>query len=55
LEKILKELDDWMGASEEEEITVIGGDFNVRTAEEGGGVMLEEEGEGRRNRRSRRR
>lgn len=43
IERILEELERWMGDREREVKVLIGGDFNARTAKEGGGVESEED------------
>jgi len=53
---ILKKVERWVEGKEEETLSMIGGDFNARTGEEGGGIVLkggtdkERENEGKRNR-----
>jgi len=43
LEKTLKGLEKWMEEKEEGVLTIVGGDFNARTGNEGGGVEVIEE------------
>lgn len=44
MERVLQELDEWIGNRKEGGRTIMGGDFNARVGRESGGVE-EEEGE----------
>lgn len=47
MERVLQELDEWIGNREEGGRTIMGGDFNARVGREGGGVEEEGAEEGR--------
>ncbi|XP_067217103.1 LINE-1 retrotransposable element ORF2 protein [Linepithema humile] len=45
MEEMLQSMEQWVGEKEVEVSTIIGGDFNARTGEEGGGIEIGKEGE----------